>query len=250
TPVGNDITAGGQINFVGAVPFTGSRALTAGGVNFNGDVTAGGPLTFNLPASESVRFNRGTWDQGANALTINGTTATVQIGGLGKRRARLVMAGATLSMPGNGNVTVLNGGTFEVGINPAASEKVFVANGTGGLHFFGTLAVGFGAVNDELVKTGDGVVLIEPPARLVGSGLAGATAAPVLESQTALISGRFANSADVHGNPHDFFAGSDIVTPAYSFVDVSVKAGGVAAPSGTATGTLPDGDRFTVKSSL
>jgi hypothetical protein len=101
-----------------------------------------------------------------------------------------------------------------------------------------------------LVKTGDGLVQIDPAARLAGSGLAGSAATPVLASQTALITGRFANSVDPDDIPRDFFAGGDIVTPAYSFTDVTVKAGGVSAPAGVATGTLPDGDRFTVKSSL
>jgi hypothetical protein len=251
TTVGSDIVAGGPVSFTGAVAFTGNRAIDAGGsVTFAGDVTAGGSLTFTLPNGQTLQLAQGYWTQGANPLTINGTNVSFRVGNGAGAPARLVKAGGTISMPGNGGVTVLTDGTFQVGTNPAAAETVTVSNGTGGLTIGGTLAVGFGATNDELIKTGDGLVTLTNTARLEGSGLAATTATPVLASQTALIVGRFTNSVDASDTPHDFFAGSDIVTPAYSFVDVTVKAGGVAAPSGTATGTLPDGDRFTVNSSL
>jgi hypothetical protein len=249
--VSTDITAGGAVSFVGAVSFSGSRAITAGGlVTFNGNVTAGGALTFTLPTAQILQLQGGTWNEGSNPLTINGSSVNLQIGN-GFLPARLIMSGGTtLSMRGNGNVTVAANGTIQAGTNSGSPETVTIANGTGNLTINGALAVGFGTDNDELLKTGSGIVTLGATAQLVGSGLAGTAATPVLASQTELIVGHFANSIDNTGIVHDFFAGSDIVTPAYSFTQVTVKAGGVAAPSGTATGFLPDGDTFTVTSAL
>ena len=246
-----DLGATGGASFAGTVNFVGNRAVTSGaGVSFTGDVNAGGTLAFTVGTGQSLDFHEGTWTQGANALTVNGAAAAFNIGDSSNNPARLVMTGGTITIANSGPLTVAGTGRSRSAPTAAAAETVTVANGSGGLAINGTLAVGFGAVNDELVKTGNGLVQIGPAARLVGSGLAGSTATAVLASQTALITGRFADSADPDDNPLDFFAGGDIVTPAYSFVDLTVKAGGVAAPTGTAAGTLPDGDRFAVKSSL
>ena len=195
-------------------------------------------------------MNEGIWTQGANALTVNGT-GVLQIGNSATKPARLIVAGGTISLPSNGNVIVQTDGTLQVGVNPAAAETETIVNGSGAVSFTGTLAVGFGATNDRLVVNGTGpVALTTNAARLVGTGVAAAAASPVLSSQTAVLAGHFVNSVDAADNPRDFFAGSDIVTPSYSFIEVTVKAGGVAAPLGTATGVMPDGDKFTVKSSL
>jgi hypothetical protein len=252
TTVGSDITAGDAVTFQGAVTFTGNRAITAAGpVIFNGNVTPGGTLTFTLSTNQPLELLSGTWNEGSNALTINGAGVQLLIGNSGPLPARLIMAGGTtLSMPGNGNVTVNTNGTLQAGTNPSAQETVTLANGSGNLLIYGNLAIGFGATNDELIKTGSGLVSLGTMSQLVGSGLAGTTATPVLASQTALIIGTFANSVDNSGNPKDFFAGSDIVTPAYSFTQVTIKAGGTASTTGTATGFLPDGDTYTVTSSL
>jgi hypothetical protein len=250
TTVTSDITASGAVSFTGALRFTANRTVTAGGsVTIAGDVKVDGPLAFTLSGGQTLQLAQGTWDQEANALTISGTNVGFQIGDGAGRPAVLIMTGGTLSMLGNGAVLIRSDGTFQVGAF-AGVDTVILANGSGALTIDGALAVGFGAVNDELIKTGAGVITLDPTAQLVGTGLAGATATPVLASQTALLTGRFANSADAASNPTDFIAGSDIVTPAYDFTQVTVKAGGVAAPSGTATGFLPDGDTFTVKSSL
>ncbi len=253
TTVGSDITVGGEVSFTGTVAFTGNRAITAGGtgVSFTGNVTAGGTLTFTLPNNQFLLLQSGTWNEGSNALTINGTGVALTIGNGGVLPARLIMSGGTtLSMPGNGNVIVYTNGTFQAGTNPASAETVTLANGSGNLTIDGNLAIGFGSVNDELLKTGSGIVSLGTTAQLVGSGLAATTATPVLASQTELITGTFANSVNAFGSPTDFFAGSDIVTPAYSFTQVTIKSGGLVSQTGTATGFLPDGDTFTVTSSL
>lgn len=252
TNVANDITASGQVSFTGTANFSNNRIVNAAaGVVFNGDVNAGGTLTFNLGNNQLLDFRDGTWNQGANALTISGTNVNFNIGNAANNPARFIMSGGTISMPGNGNLTVsVVDGTFQVGTDALNPETVTVANGAGSLSISGSLAVGFGAVNDQLVKTGGGVITLGASSTLLGSGLAGTMATPVLVSQTELLTGRFANSVNAQDNPHDFFAGSDIVTPAYSFINVTIKAGGVAAPSGTATGFLPDGDKYTVISSL
>ncbi len=251
TTIGSDITAGATgISLTGTVTLTGNRVLTSGaGIDFNGDLNVGGSLTLNLPANEIVLLALGTWTQGANPLTINGSSADLEIGDGSGSLARFQMTSGTIVMPGGGDVTVTNGGTFLVGAT-SSPETVTIANGAGALSINGTLAVGFGATNDLLIKSGSGLVSVLNESHFIGSGLAGASASPVLASETALIVGRFPGSVDASDAPHDFFAGSDIVTPAYDFTQLTVKAGGTLAPTGTITGFLPDGDRYTVTSSL
>jgi hypothetical protein len=251
TTLASDVTTSGAgITLTGGFTLTGNRIITSGGnVTINGDLTAGGTLTLNLPAGQTVALGRGTWDQGANALTINGNNVILQIGDNLAPGAELHLDSGTISMPGNGNMTVQADGTLSVDAGPGA-DTLTVANGSGNLTFTGNLSVGFGTTNDRLIKTGTGLINLNPGAHLLGTGLAGVDASPVLASQTAIIIGRFANSADGDDVPHDFLAGSDIVTPAYDFTQLTVKAGGVTAPSGTITGFLPDGDKYTVKSSL
>jgi hypothetical protein len=248
--IASDITAGNSASFAGTVNFTGSRSVTSGaGVTFTGDVNAGGSLTFNLTNGGALSLNDGTWTQGANDLTITDPGATFNIGDGVNNPARLIMTGGTISIANNGAMNINSDGTLQVGNNPAASETVTVANGSGLLTINGSLGVGFGATPDELIKTGTGPIVLGASSKLVGSGLTTATSEPVLAAET-YVAGRFANSVDSHGNTVDFFAGSDIVKPTYFLDHVEVKAGGTLAPSGTATGFLPDGDKFTVASSL
>lgn len=251
TTIGTDVTTSGSQSYTGTVAFTGNRILTAAGnVNFRGDVNAGGTVAITAAANGFVQLNEGTWNQGANALTINGVLANLMVGDSLGVPARFIMTGGTIDMAGNGIVQVLSDGTFQVGSNSAAQETVAINNGSGALTIDGALAVGFGTPNDKLLKTGSGNITLGATAQLVGSGLAGVTASPVLETQTALLVGHFANSVDATDSPRDFFAGSDIVTPAYDFTQVAVMSGGTLAPTGIATGFLPDGDKYTVKSSL
>src|SRR5258708_30612453 len=114
------------------------------------------------------------------------------------------MSSGTIAMPGNGNVTVGANGTFQAGTDPNSAESVTIANGTGNLAINGNLSVGFGLTNDQLIDISTGVVSLGATAHLVGSGVAGSSATPVLTSQTALVIGRFVNSVNAAGNATDF----------------------------------------------
>src|SRR5262249_49481498 len=105
--IANDITAANGASFFGTVNFSGSRTISSGfGVTFNGDVNAGGTLTFNLANNQFLTLSDGTWNQGANALTINGASAGFNVGDAANGAARFIMTGGTISLPGNGNLTV------------------------------------------------------------------------------------------------------------------------------------------------
>lgn len=252
TTIGTDIavTSGG-IDITGKLSFSGSRSLTTtnSGITLRSGLETSGALTFNLGASQQVVLLGGDWNQGANPLTINGTGVAVTIGGVG--RTSFNMTSGTISMPGGGSFNLGVDATFRVG-STSAAETVTLANEAGTLSFgaASSLTVGFGTTNDQLIKSGSGTVLISSTAKLVGTGLAGSSASPVLFSQTGLLAGKFANSFDANGVARDFFAGSDIVTPAYDFTQLTVKAGGTVSASGSVSGILPDGDQFTVASSL
>jgi|GEM_PF-6109349 len=252
TTIASDVSVTtGSIDIVGKVILVGSRTLTSGASNitFRSGLEVGGALTFNLGNNQAVQLAGGDWNQGANPLTFNGTGVDVVIGGVSA--ASFNMTSGTISMPGAGDFSVVGNAIFHVG-SADTPETVTLANGDGVLSFGNgsALSVGFGATNDQLIKTGNGTILINSTARLLGSGLAGASETPVLVSQTGLLAGHFFNSADATGTAHDFFAGSDIVTPTYDFTQLKVKAGGAVASNGSVTGILPDGDKFTVTSSL
>lgn len=253
TTISSDVNTNATfgIDVTGSLTLIGNRSLTNTGsiIIFRNGVTVGGTLTLGVGAGGSVQVASGDWDQGSNDLTINGAGATLSIGGSGV--ASFNMTSGTISLPGGGNVDVAANATLRVGAT-AAAETVTLANGAGLLTINGSaaLGVGFGATNDRLIKTGTGNINLATGALLLGSGVAGASASPVLVSQTALLTGRFANSVEADGAPRDFFAGSDIITPAYDFTQLTVKSGGVLAPSGTISGFLPDGDKYTVTSSL
>lgn len=248
--VATNITSAGAVSFTGDVTTVGVRTISGGGaIDFAGDVLVGDDLTITTGAGQAVNFIRGVWTQGDQPLTINGTNVAFNIGTGTPSLAEFQMTSGTLSMPGNGNLRVDENGILSIGLLDTP-ETVTLANGTGRLTIEGALKIGFGDTNDHLIKTGDGYIELTPTARLWGQGLAGETATPILSSQTALLFGRFANSENLDGTPRDFFAGSDVVTPVYDFTSLTVMAGGIEAPGGTFTGFQPDGDKYTVKSSL
>lgn len=246
TTLGVDVTTAGALSMAGAVTLNGPRVLTAGTfISLVGDVDVHGPLT--LSAASQIAFDGGTWHQGTQPFTVT-TSAQVVIGGGSPHRARFIAAG-TLTMAG-GDFSVFTNGTLQAG-ETSSPETLTIANGAGRLILTGDLEIGFGATNDRVIKTGSGLVSIaDGISHLRGTGLAGAPATPVLISQTGLLVGRFVGSVDAADAPHDFFAGSDIVTPAYDFTQLTVKTGGTASATGTITGILPDGDQYTVSSTL
>ena len=251
TTISSDVavTSSG-IDITGKVSFVGNRSLTTttSNITFRSGLEVGGSLTFNLN-NQAIQLAGGDWNQGSNPLAVNGNNVDVVIGGVSP--ASFNMSSGTISMPGNGDFSVVGNAAFQVGSTDGA-ETVTLANGTGTLNFgaVSALIVGLGATNDQLIKTGVGTVVVNSAAKFLGTGLAGASETPVLVSQTGLIAGRFQNSVDDTGAAHDFFAGSDIVAPTYDFTQLKVKAGGIAATNGSVTGFLPDGDKFTVSSSL
>jgi len=251
THIGSNVTVtGGEITVTGAVTIAAGLTLTSGGdITFRGDVTPAGALTLAVPASGTVELTQGHWEQGSNPLTITGNTVAFDLGDGTGVPASFHMTSGTISMPGFGNFIVGSNGLLSVG-GATTPNTVILDNGAGNLTITGALGVGFGVTNDALSKTGNGVITLSTNSQLLGTGLAGTGASPVLISQEGLIIGHFANSVDAGNHPHDFLAGSDIVTPAYGATQVTVQAGGVASPTGTATGFLPDGDAYTVKSSL
>jgi hypothetical protein len=223
----------------------------SGSVTLSGDVTAGGPLTFNLNTSGQLLYQQGTWNQGDNNLTINGAQVSFQIGTptiASRVSATFAMSGGTINMPGGGNLDVY--GTFKVGATPAM-ETVHVNNGAGQLTFksFSTYEVGLGSPNDLLIKQGTGNLNLGA-ARLVGDGLAGAPSAVVSAPDGAAILGRFDRSLDENGNPTLFLAGSDIVAATYTAAQTLIGQGGTVSAGGTFTGFTRRGDKVTITSSL
>ena len=247
-----DVTASGTtgISISGSVTTPANGVLiSGGGVTFSGDVTLNGNLSVTLANSAPLTLDQGVWTQGSNTLTLLGTNAFVLVGdGIGGPAAFNITTG-TVSMPGNGDFSVSRDGTLNVG-SGNTPETATIANGTGLLVFTGTLGVGLGATNDELIKTGTGMILVGATARLTGTGLAGTTASPVLAAPQGKLAGFFQNSVDAADIPHDFFAASDILTPVYDLTQLAVKAGGLASSNGSLTGFLPDGDKYVVTSSL
>src|SRR5262249_16454884 len=125
TSIASNIVASGAVSFAGTVNFVGNRAITAGGgVTFTGDVNAGGPPTMTLPSGQSVQLAQGTWNEGANDLTIIGATVALMIGDNSGPTARLVMTGAAINMPGNGAVLVRNDGTIQAGADTTNLETL------------------------------------------------------------------------------------------------------------------------------
>lgn len=254
TTIGSDVTIStGNMTVTGALNFVGNRTinLTAGNVSLVGDITTSGTLTFNLAALQSIQHFSGTWNQGANTLTVNGSQVNLSFGATSEA-ARFIMTGGTLNLPNDGNLLFQSPSVFQIGKNDASSEVVTVNNGLGNVSFGSSsaLQVGVGATPDQLILNGFGVHEINPGASLRTTGLATATPVPVLISQTAVLSGRFSGTADAVGESTDFFSGSDLLTPTYTLTHLFVETGGTVSGTGTATGFLPDGDGYKVVSSL
>jgi hypothetical protein len=245
-------SAAAGVTLTGAVTFAAGVVVDAsagsGTVTLNGDVTASGPLTFNLSTSGQLLYERGTWNQGTSDLTINGGQASFEIGTaatLGQVPPTFAMSGGTINMPGGGNLDVY--GTFKVG-STSAPEVVRVNNGVGQLSFHSTYEVGLGGTNDQLIKQGTGNLNLS--ARLVGDGLAAAPSAVLGAPDGATILGRFALSFDENGNPTPFLAGSDVVAATYTATQTLIGQSGTVSAGGTFTGFTPRGDKVTITSSL
>ncbi len=244
TSISSDITTtGGGVEFIGPVVFSGGNrtvdtSADHGGINFEGDVSTlgAGTLTLNPDSFGVVTLGAGVWNQGTNNLTINGSGALLYISG----GATFAMTSGTISMPDGGDMDVADGGTFMVG-TPGGAQTVTLNNGSGTLGFnaLSRFEVGLGSTNAKLVKQGSGNVAIQSGAALIGDGLASTTASPVLTvSGGGTISGAY---QDVTGS--DFFAATSSAT---QVIVVQVDK----ASSGTVAGFSPDGDQWTVTTSL
>jgi hypothetical protein len=250
----NLTVTGGPMSFTGGVVFSTAVTLDTTAVpsffpqvvSFSGNVTALGALAVNLPPTSfnGLVFTQGTWNQGSNALTINGQGGLTVGSVSGSSQAIFNMTSGTMTL-GGGRLTVNPGGTIAVG-GGQSGQTVTVADGpTGGISFQtgSRLVVGLGATNSKLVQSGTGSVFIAG-ATLSGTGLAGTTATPVLDAGSGQLTGTF-GTATPGGSltPADFLMGTDIVTPTYTPTAVTIKQGGSQS---VPTGFESDGDGYTV----
>ncbi len=253
------------IELTGAVVFNAGITLDASAASafsvpivLQGNVTdtaAGQPLTFNLPTDGTVDFTGGTWNQGSNNLTVNGTGARFLVAAT----ATLVMSGNTLTFRGtpaaggspsannlfdisgtlkvSGNVTVSDGGAGSVDsildVNFFASSNLNVALGGASdstLTLNGSNAADHITINSSVGLTGFGGAAASGPGTILAV-LGGGS-----------ISGTFANPTDANGN---FFIGSDIVTAQYTN-PAAVTITPTPASASVPTGNEPDGDLYAV----
>lgn len=261
TVVGQNITATGSIQFKGNTSFvTPGITLDSPSIFFRGDVNPAGALTINLGANGVLTHVGGTWNQGANPLTINGG-GVFNIGDAFPGDNLLTtfsMVSGTIAMPNAANLVVNENATFKVG-GTSNPDTVTVDNNGGSVTFqdFSTLSVGLGATNDKLGKAaGDsGNIFLHSRAKLTSyAGLAGAAPTPVLVAGAGVIdttNGFFNRTVDVfsgNGNaPHVFLMGTDIVQPTYTPNQLSIASGGTLAANGIATGIEVDSDKFTLQ---
>lgn len=241
----------GATHFRDGVILDTSGAASQGEIILIGDVSVAGSLTLTTNG-DLVEFRRGLWSQGSDPLTINNGSFWIGDSN-GEDDAVFNMTAGTLAMSDGSELRIIENGVFQVG-GTSAAETVIVDNGSGDIVFSdGTLSVGLGAVNDKLLKqvgdTGNIVFQQFTSSRLRATGLADANATPVLDAGTGLLLGTFDNSADFFGVVHDFFVGSDIVTPDYTSSTLTIKRGGTVSASGIVTGFEEDGDKYTVKAS-
>src|SRR5262249_52957206 len=215
-------------------------------ISFDGDVSVAGNLTLNAP---EVDISSGTLNLGSFNLTT-APGASLTIGDFdGASDARVVGSNSTINLGPNGTLTVNEDGVLQAGTG-AGAETLTVNNPGGNVFLRGRLAVGFGPTNDKLVKVGPGTVNLSD-GRLTGSGLAAGTPSPVVETPVGSVTGKFANALDANFDPVDtFLAGTDVVQTTYTATAATVQSGGVVSATGTATGFLPDGEQYTVTSSL
>lgn len=250
--------AGHGGDFIGAVTFSPGITLDAPDafLSFLGDVNPAGALTLNLGATGAATFVNGTWNQGANPLTINGS-GVFNIGraSFSSFLSTFSMTSGTIAMPGSANIVVNKNGTFKVG-RTSNAETVTVDSNAGNITFMplSTLSVGLGTVSDKLIKaTGDtGKIFIHDGARLTSyAGIAGAAISFVLAAPGGIdtSNGFFNLTVDpLNGNaPHAFLMGTDIVQPIYGLTDLAIMSGGTVAASGVASGFEADSDKFTLR---
>src|SRR5262249_15449373 len=133
----NIATDGGNgITFIGAVEFasgiTVDTSVANRPVTFDGDVTAAGPLAFNV-GTATVVLRDGTWNQGTGNLSITSTgTGAFEIGDASNDPATFAMSGGVLALnvAANGTaLTVFADGTFKVGSVAGAAEVVTIDTG-------------------------------------------------------------------------------------------------------------------------
>jgi hypothetical protein len=240
----NITTSTGLVQFLGDVLFTTAVTIASSDeVFFNGNVTAQAALTINT-ASARVIMLGGVWNQGNNDLNISAGSDGFTIGSP-DLPATFEMGTAPFTMSGSrAGITVASGGTFAV---VGAGAVATVNAGSSNINFTGgKLIVGVGATNGELVLDSTGNVNLSS-ATLSGTGLAGASASPVLAvTGGGQVIGTFTDTVDANNNPVPFLMGTDIVQATYTPTAVSVAKAGIVAPGGTVTGFESDSDKFTV----
>ncbi len=189
-----------------------------------------------LDVAQGVSFSGGVWTQGSNDLTINGGGAFLFF----YSGATFAMTSGTISMPGGGNVMVFAYATLQIG-TPGGGQTVSLDNGAGTLTLSpqSRYEVGLGSPNAKLVKQGSGNVLISG-SDLVADGLATDTALPVLAASGGAIVGTFTAG----------YAGSDSASLFYSATEVDAALAGTGSPTNSITGFSPDGDQWTVTTSM
>ncbi len=246
TLVSSDITVtgtnslGDAVSFIGAVSLAGGITIDASAANanvtFDGNVTATGTgdISFAMSNGAQVVLVGGTWTEGSNNLDLTaggGSTGTTFGQGVGFDIGS-ASATAPASPPavfamtaGNVNgdgvldvVTVEADATLQIGSSGGGQGQVVTLNlGTGGLVFAAgsTYAFGQGTTNAELIDAGSGIIDLSGNPDLVGDGLAGTTATPILATTTAggAIHGNFLQQT-LYGPQDAIDDGSDIVTTA------------------------------------
>src|SRR5262249_35828920 len=114
----------GAVSFNAAVTLDDSQGAGAG-IAFDGNVSTTQALVFNLPTAGTLDFTGGTWNQGANTLTVNGADTTFFI----ETSGTFEMSGGTLNLTGaaadgSPSTAALNvRGTFEVAGNVTIGDN-------------------------------------------------------------------------------------------------------------------------------
>ncbi len=244
-----DVTASGTIAITGSATIS-SGAFSASALSFAGtagltvtDVTV--PLTLTTPGG--LKVNGGTWNLGANALSVSSGGLSIANPG-----TRFVTSGASAINLGSGNLTVSGGAVFQAGTLPTA-ETTSVTT-LGNITLTGDLQAGLGAAGDQLLKLGaTGGVVLGSGSRLIGTGVAAGPQSVInITGGAGVVSGRFVDSVDAVGVAVPFKAGSDVVLADYTTANtaVSVQTNTASDADGTVTGFLQNGQAYSVTSSL
>jgi hypothetical protein len=256
------------IHLTGNVVFNGGVTLDAsagGNIQLNGsvnDAAANQPLVFNLPQYGSLDFSGGTWNQGANKLTVTGVGETFTVGyasTLAMSGGQLVITGlpAAGGAPSTGNTLEVEG-TLQVG------GPVVVSDGNSGsivnvnFEYGSVLSVALGSTDGSLTLAGlnpSDRITISSTAKLTGFGGSTPTGSTPILSVIGggVITGSFANSQDSTGSDSTtgyFFMGSDIVNATYAPVSGDANVLSIqpkAAVSGSSTAGLNfDGEAYSI----